>query len=251
MAKYLSLDGVRTLVSSIKNKIDENYYTSQEIDDKISAAVSGVFDFQGTISSESGLPKTYRTGYAYIVKNANGSTNIAGNTCENGDLIIAVSDGSNVSSTQNSHWTVLNTNWTAVDGSQNLEWNKTVTLATIGGVTIDAKLPAKPTYTFDDIDAHPKISKETLSSSAVSISNMEPNKLYQYTNSCSNVVINSFKSNDSSMYEEYMLEFVAASGCTVSVPSNVKWSNGIAPVITGGKTYQISIVNGLGVWAQF
>jgi hypothetical protein len=49
-----------------------------------------------------------------------------------------------------------------------------------------------------------------------------------------------------------MFEFTASSsGCTLSVPSTIKWINGTAPSIEAGKTYQISIINNLATVAKF
>lgn len=51
---------------------------------------------------------------------------------------------------------------------------------------------------------------------------------------------------------EYMFEFVSGSApTTLSVPDTVKWSGGSAPTIEANKTYQVSIVNNLAVYAAF
>lgn len=62
-------------------------------------------------------------------------------------------------------------------------------------------------------------------------------------------LIDSFIPGVDSAVCEYTFEFVAASGFTLSLPSDVQWST--IPTFTEGKRYIISIVNNLAVWAQF
>lgn len=55
-----------------------------------------------------------------------------------------------------------------------------------------------------------------------------------------------------SFMEEYFCEFtIPTSGATVYLPEDVKWANDETPVFKNGYTYQISIVNGLGIVAEF
>ena len=62
-------------------------------------------------------------------------------------------------------------------------------------------------------------------------------------------------SNDNSsiaMLNEYIIEFTTAStGTTISLPNNIKWANGQTPTFEDNTTYQISIVNSLGVCIKF
>lgn len=59
-------------------------------------------------------------------------------------------------------------------------------------------------------------------------------------------------SAESGVLNEYMFQFTASSsGCTLTLPSGIKWLNGETPVIEGGKTYQVSIVNNLAVCGVF
>lgn len=56
----------------------------------------------------------------------------------------------------------------------------------------------------------------------------------------------------SSYLANYMFEFTASSsGCSLTMPSGVKWKDGVAPTIQAGKTYQVSVVNNLAVAAMF
>lgn len=61
-------------------------------------------------------------------------------TIQNGDTIICVEKNT-------PKYTVLQGNWTATAGSSILSWNTEVTLATIGGVDVKAKLPVNPNTT--------------------------------------------------------------------------------------------------------
>lgn len=58
--------------------------------------------------------------------------------------------------------------------------------------------------------------------------------------------------SDSSIYNEYMIEFTTpAEGTSLILDSSIKWLNGEAPIIEANKTYQISIVNNLAVYGSF
>ena len=62
----------------------------------------------------------------------------------------------------------------------------------------------------------------------------------------------SLNEGETGVLNEYMLEFTASTdGCTFSCATEVKWQNGTAPIIEAGKTYQVHIVNNLGVWTVF
>lgn len=102
----------------------------------VNGKVTGLFEFKGSISSNAEVPAVHEVGDTYRIT-VNGE--YAGKTCEEGDMLVCIVNGSTAN---NKDWTVLQQNWTAVDGSSTLKWGEAVTLATIGGVTIDAKLPA-------------------------------------------------------------------------------------------------------------
>lgn len=79
---------------------------------------------------------------------------------------------------------------------------------------------------------------------------IKPNTFYKF-GSCSKLTI-TFAAEESGIENEYKFEF--ASGTTptaLSVPNTVKWSGGNAPTIEANKTYQVSIVNNLAVFAAF
>ena len=106
--------------------------TKEYVDTKV-ADMSKALKYQGTISAGStSFPSGAQKGDVYVFA---GECTIGTETYEKGDM--AVYDGSN--------WTVVNANWTASDGTAQLNWGQTTTLAEIGGVTIDATMPEKPT----------------------------------------------------------------------------------------------------------
>ena len=58
--------------------------------------------------------------------------------------------------------------------------------------------------------------------------------------------------SNSNIINEYFIEFTtSSSGTTVSLPSGIKWMNGVTPTFEASTTYQISIVNNLGTWVKF
>ena len=57
---------------------------------------------------------------------------------------------------------------------------------------------------------------------------------------------------DNTIHNEYFVEFTTRSaGTTVNLPSGIKWFNGETPTFEASTTYQISIINNLGVVAKF
>lgn len=81
---------------------------------------------------------------------------------------------------------------------------------------------------------------------------IEPNKYYKWTSAMSSLTITLATPTNTSRLNNYMFEFTTSSnGCTLNVPSTVKWSNGEAPNIEASKTYQVSIINNLAVVSNF
>ena len=79
---------------------------------------------------------------------------------------------------------------------------------------------------------------------------IKPNTFYKF-GEVTNLTI-SFAAEESGIINEYMFEFVSgATPTTLSLPDSVKWSGGSAPTIEASKTYQVSIVNNLAVYASF
>ena len=96
------------------------------------------------------------------------------------------------------------------------------------------------------------VNKKLTTSTSSSMS-LSPNVYYRNTStSLSTLTITLGSVSNSAIINEYFVEFTTRStGTTVSLPSSVKWVNGEAPTFENGKTYQISIVNNLGVCTKF
>lgn len=79
---------------------------------------------------------------------------------------------------------------------------------------------------------------------------LSPNTFYKFGEVVALTI--TFAAEKSGILNEYMFEFVSGrTATTLSVPSTVKWSGGSAPTIEANKTYQVSIVNNLAVYAAF
>lgn len=81
-------------------------------------------------------------------------------------------------------------------------------------------------------------------------SELSPNILYKFGKRPSLTI--TLGAETSGIVNEYMFEFVSGTtATTLSVPNSVKWSGGNAPTIEANKTYQVSIVDNLAVYAAF
>lgn len=92
-----------------------------------------------------------------------------------------------------------------------------------------------------------------LTTSTSSSMTLSPNIYYRNTStSLSSLTITLGSVSNSNILNEYFVEFTTrSSGTTVSLPSSIKWANGVTPTFENGKTYQISIVNNLGTCVKF
>lgn len=107
-------------------------------------------EYKGTLVGKTdpaygGLTVKASKGDVYIVTTA-GKVN--GVTVEVGDAFLCTADVNAATSSTyadiQKSWTILNTNWSASNTGTQLKWNEAVTIATVGGVNITAKLPANP-----------------------------------------------------------------------------------------------------------
>ncbi|MBR5796171.1 MAG: hypothetical protein IKY26_08490 [Erysipelotrichaceae bacterium] len=92
-----------------------------------------------------------------------------------------------------------------------------------------------------------------LSTSTSSSMVLSPNVYYRNTStSLSSLTVTLGNVENSNIINEYFVEFTTrSSGTTVSLPSTIKWANGEAPTFEASTTYQISIINNLGVVTKF
>ena len=81
---------------------------------------------------------------------------------------------------------------------------------------------------------------------------LSPNVYYRKINTSSSLTIYLGAESDTTVMNEYLIEFTTQSnGTTISMPSSIKWSNGEIPNFESNSTYQISVVNNLGVCTKF
>ena len=87
------------------------------------------------------------------------------------------------------------------------------------------------------------------------IAYIKPNIYYKFPNA--RVMEINFDSNDDYLFnnigfKNYMFEFTTTNTIgEFSFPSSIKWANGNAPLIETNKTYQVSVINNLGVFSTF
>ena len=96
------------------------------------------------------------------------------------------------------------------------------------------------------------VNKKLITSTSSSMT-LSPNIYYRNTStSLSTLTITLGSVSNSNIINEYFVEFTTRSaGTTVSLPSTIKWANGETPTFEASTTYQISIVNNLGVVTKF
>lgn len=93
--------------------------------------------------------------------------------------------------------------------------------------------------------------RDRVINSTVSSLSIQPNILYIWSNPSSLTITLATPSN-TNIVNEYMIQFSCTSTMTsLTLPSSIIWFNGESPIIELGKTYQISIINNLGVWGAF
>ena len=81
---------------------------------------------------------------------------------------------------------------------------------------------------------------------------LQPNVYYRQSKSGTQLTIYLGSEVNTNILNEYLIEFsTAINGTTVSLPSSIKWANGETPTFEKDTTYQISIVNNLGVCMKF
>lgn len=95
-----------------------------------------------------------------------------------------------------------------------------------------------------------KIGRPIVNTNSSTVS-MWPNIYYRVTGTPSTLTLK-FNTKLTTNMEEYFIEFTTSSdGCSLIVPSSVKWMNGEVPALEANSTYQISIVNNLAICAVF
>lgn len=77
---------------------------------------------------------------------------------------------------------------------------------------------------------------------------ISPNVMHVW-NRVTGVLTLTLEEDASTEYNEYMLEITMGEGGTVAFPVGVRWAE--EPDFAAGNTYCVSIVDNLGVWAEF
>ena len=122
-------------------------------------------------------------------------------------------------------------------------YQNAVKTITVNGVDVT---PTNGTANIGYINKQISISEE-------SVMTIFPNIYYKNINTAlSELTINLSGESDSNILNEYFVEFtIGTSSTVISLPSTIKWVNGETPTFEAGCTYQISIINNLGVVAKF
>lgn len=124
--------GVVTVISDVAST---DLPTAKAVVDYVSAQMTSVLSYKGTVSSTSSLPSEAKTGDVYVV-GTNGSYN--GVACEVGDYIICRVGGAAP------QWDIVNGENQVSNSAATLAWDTEVKIATVDGTDITVKLPAKP-----------------------------------------------------------------------------------------------------------
>jgi hypothetical protein len=91
-----------------------------------------------------------------------------------------------------------------------------------------------------------------VSGTAAASVTIEPYKMYDFgTVSIAMVIVFDTTKEVTGYTKEYIIRFIADTGCAVSLPNGVLYANGAVPTYIAGHTYEINIVNGCAVVAEF
>ena len=101
-------------------------------------------------------------------------------------------------------------------------------------------------------DGNLKVGVKKITTTTASTITLQPNVYYKKTNTSSAITITFASESDTTIINEYCIEFTTAStGTNVILPNTVKWIDGITPTFENNYTYQISVVNNLGICSKF
>lgn len=115
------------------------------------------------------------------------------------------------------------------------------------GVEVDAALDLAKSALQEHQDISGKQDKITVQSHGTSSTTLSiaPNVLHKW-GTVSTLTITLTAPTDTSVYNEYLFQFASGStATTLSLPSSVKWQT--EPNIEANKTYQVSIVDNIGL----
>lgn len=156
MSKFADLGALRKFKAMLDSAVANLYYNKTEVENLVSTSVGAIVDvmtFKGTIGTggtvESLPNSTAKTGWAYKVITAG---TYAGQVCEVGDIIAALTDGS---ASTDATWTVIQGNIDgAVTGPVSSTANHVATfdgatgkVVKDSGYTIETSVPAGAVFT--------------------------------------------------------------------------------------------------------
>lgn len=232
-ATYMS-DG-RTVEDAVNNMSGgssadlSNYYTKTQVDTKLTEQQSKFIKVDGT---------TY-------LGDAEGGININGSTI---DIFQGADTGVEISDVTGSEKIHLYSYENSLDVTP-----EDVTIQLGLGTSASSIIFTKNNITITNTNGTTKVGYKTLQTSTASSMTLTPNVYHRNTStSLSTLTISLGAITDNTILNEYLVEFTTRStGTTVNLPSSVKWVKGETPTFEAGSTYQISIVNNLGVVTQF
>lgn len=143
-------------------------------------------------------------------------------------------------------------------GVGELEWTIPFTGAEDETVAFTADIPTRLSQLTNDsgyaLDASVinlnKVSYVT-ETAAASVT-IEPYKMYDFgTVSTTMAIVFDTTKEVTGYTKEYIIRFIAGTSCVVTLPNGVLYANGAVPTYTAGHTYEINIVNGCAVVAEF
>ena len=80
---------------------------------------------------------------------------------------------------------------------------------------------------------------------------IHPNTYNEWTSNAPKA-IRLVEDNTNKKIAEYILKFtITESGHTIAFANEIKWRNNDVPTWTNGKTYEVSIINGLATYGEF
>lgn len=108
-------------------------------------------------------------------------------------------------------------------------------------------------YVDESINNYAKVEFKSVINTGTQIeATIEPNKYYRWANALESLSISLATPKQSMILNNYMFEFVCSPvGCSLTLPSDIKWANGKSPELIGGTTCQVSIINKLAVFTMF
>ena len=115
--------------------------TSKAIATYVTEQMASALTYKGAISSNDTLKPPYKKGDVWVVSSAG---TYASKACEIGDYLIANKSVETGTSVVNADWDAINGENQVENKAATLAWNSAVTIATIDGTNITAKLPANP-----------------------------------------------------------------------------------------------------------